>query len=78
MENPDEEIPRDVIDHVIVQVECSQLQWLRWHGFHEFLETYLCIDVPDFFSGRGSKRPPRISKNLFREGVQGGQGVNRR
>ena len=36
------------------------------------------IDVPDFFLGRGSKRPPRISKFFFREGVQGVQGVNRR
>ena len=58
MENPDEEIPRDVIDHVIVQVECSQLQWLLWHGFHEFLETYLCIDVPDFFFREGVKETP--------------------
>ena len=31
----------------------------------------------DFFSGGGSKRPPRISKKFFRGGVQGVQGVNR-
>ena len=35
------------------------------------------IDVLDFFSGGGSKRPPRISKKFFRGGVQGVQGVNR-
>ena len=28
----------------------------------------------DFFSGGGSKRPPRISKNFFRGGSRGSRG----
>ena len=54
----------------------TQIPWDKQNE-HEVL---LPIDVPDFFSGRGSKRPPRISKFFFRGGPGGPggkQGVNR-